>query len=207
MYQIGRYLHALVVKNPSAKAGDVRDAGSIPRLGRFPGEGNGNPLQCSNLENPMDRGAWWATVPGVAVGHDWSVLAPVIFKAVVNLRSQDLLRSVVNTEKFLLCYAMLSHFSHGRFCVTPWTAAYQALPSMGFSRQEYQSGMPLPSSQRNFYRELSYGHNTLSLTGSGPWTTYSPVRLPSARTLMWASFWTQPSEDNLKISNSFPTKM
>ena len=105
MYQIGRYLHTLVVKNPSAKAGDVRDAGSIPRLGRFPGEGNGNPLQCSNLENPMDRGAWWATVPGVAVGHDWSVLAPVIFKAVVNLRSQDLLRSVVNTEKFLLCYA------------------------------------------------------------------------------------------------------
>ena len=56
---------ASVVKNPSAKAGDVRDAGSIPRLGRFPGEGNGNPLQCSNLENPMDRGACWATVYGV----------------------------------------------------------------------------------------------------------------------------------------------
>ena len=56
MYQIGRYLHALVVKNLSAKAGDVRDADSIPRLGRFPGEGNGNPLNCSNLENPMDGG-------------------------------------------------------------------------------------------------------------------------------------------------------
>ena len=70
MYQIGRYLHALVVKNLSVKAGDVRDAGSIPRLGRFPGEGNGNQLQCSNLENPMDRGTWWATVHGVTVGHD-----------------------------------------------------------------------------------------------------------------------------------------
>ena len=40
--------------------------GSIPRLGRSPGEGNGNPLQYSCLENPMDRAAWWATVRGVA---------------------------------------------------------------------------------------------------------------------------------------------
>ena len=63
-------LHALVVKNPPAKAGDERDAGSIPRLGRFPGEGNGNQLQCLNLENHMDRGTWWATVHGVTVGHD-----------------------------------------------------------------------------------------------------------------------------------------
>ena len=42
------------------------DLGSIPRLGRSPGEGNGNPLQCSCLENPMDQEAWWATVHGVA---------------------------------------------------------------------------------------------------------------------------------------------
>ena len=42
------------------------DPGSIPGLGRSPGERNGNPLQYSWLENPMDRGAWWATVPGVA---------------------------------------------------------------------------------------------------------------------------------------------
>ena len=56
----------LVVKNLSVNAGDVRDAGSIPRLGRSPGEGNSNPLQYSCLENPIDRGAWWATVHGVA---------------------------------------------------------------------------------------------------------------------------------------------
>ena len=56
----------LVVKNPSANAGDVRDTGSIPGLGRFPGEGNSNPPQYSCLENPMDEGAWWATVHGVA---------------------------------------------------------------------------------------------------------------------------------------------
>ena len=52
-----------VVKNLPANAGGV---GSIPRLGRSPGEGNGNPLQYSCLGNPMDRGAWRATVHGVA---------------------------------------------------------------------------------------------------------------------------------------------
>ena len=57
---------ALVVKNPPASAGDIGDAGSISGSGRFPGEGNDNPLQCSCLENPMDRGVWWATVHGVA---------------------------------------------------------------------------------------------------------------------------------------------
>jgi len=46
-------------------AGDIRDVGSIPGLGRSPGERNGNPLQYSCLENPMDRGAWWATVHGL----------------------------------------------------------------------------------------------------------------------------------------------
>ena len=56
---------ALVVKNPPANAGDTGDADWIPASGRSPGIGNGNPLQYSCLENPMDRGAWWATVHGV----------------------------------------------------------------------------------------------------------------------------------------------
>ena len=56
----------LVVKNPPANAGDIRDMGSIPGSGTSPGEGNGNPLQYSCPENPMDRGAWRATVHGVA---------------------------------------------------------------------------------------------------------------------------------------------
>ena len=54
-----------VVKNPPANAGDTRNMGSIPGLGRSPGVGNGNPLQYSCLRNPMDRGAWWVTVHGV----------------------------------------------------------------------------------------------------------------------------------------------
>ena len=56
----------LVVKNPPANAGDIGDAGSIPGLGRSPGREHGNPLQYSCLENPVDRGAWWATVHSVA---------------------------------------------------------------------------------------------------------------------------------------------
>ena len=54
-----------VVKNLPANAGDIRDMASIPGLGRFSGGGNGNPLQYSCLENPMDRGTWQATVHGV----------------------------------------------------------------------------------------------------------------------------------------------
>ena len=55
-----------MIKNLAANAGDIRDVGSVPELGRSPGEGHGNPLQYSCLENPMDRGAWWATVHKVA---------------------------------------------------------------------------------------------------------------------------------------------
>ena len=51
----------LVVKKPSTNARDTGDSGSIPGSGRSPRGGHGNPLQCSCLENPMDRGAWWAT--------------------------------------------------------------------------------------------------------------------------------------------------
>ena len=53
-------------KELACNAGDLRDAGSIPGSGRSPVGGHGNLLQYSCLENPMDRGAWWATVHGVA---------------------------------------------------------------------------------------------------------------------------------------------
>ena len=56
----------LVVKNWPANAGDIKDGGSIPESGRSPGGGHDSPLQCSCLENPMDRRAWWALVRGVA---------------------------------------------------------------------------------------------------------------------------------------------
>ena len=59
----------LVVKNPPVNAGNIRDVGSIPGLGRFPGGEHGNLLQYSCLETPMDRGAWRTTVHGVAKSH------------------------------------------------------------------------------------------------------------------------------------------
>ena len=55
-----------MVQNPPVNAGDIRDAGSIPGSGRSLGGRHGNPLQCSCLENPMDREAWWAIVHRVA---------------------------------------------------------------------------------------------------------------------------------------------
>ena len=58
-------LRGLSGKESACNAGDIGDAGSIPGLGRSPREGNGNSLQYSCLENPMDRGAWKATVHGV----------------------------------------------------------------------------------------------------------------------------------------------
>ena len=53
---------ALAIKNLAANYGDIRDTSLIPWSGRSPGRGHDNPLQYSCLENPMDRGAWWATV-------------------------------------------------------------------------------------------------------------------------------------------------
>ena len=63
----------LVVKNLHANAGNIGDLGLIPGSGRSPGEGNGNPLQYSCLENAMDGGAWLATVHGVA--KSWTRLS------------------------------------------------------------------------------------------------------------------------------------
>ena len=65
---------ALVIKNPPAEdTGDRGDVGSIPGSGRSPREGNGNPFPYSCLENSMDRGAWWATVHGLA--KSWTQLS------------------------------------------------------------------------------------------------------------------------------------
>ena len=73
--------HSSVGKESACKAGDLS---SIPGLGRSPGEGNDNPLQYSCLENPMDRGAWWATVHGVIrVRHDLMTKPPLLINNVV----------------------------------------------------------------------------------------------------------------------------
>ena len=65
-WQLWDFPDGTIVKNLPASAGDVRDMGSISGLEGSPGGGRGNPLQYSCLENPTDRGAWWATVHGIA---------------------------------------------------------------------------------------------------------------------------------------------
>ena len=75
----------LVVKNLPANAGDIRDAVSIPGSGRAPGGGHGNPPQCSCLENPVDRGAWWVTVHGVAESDMTEQLTSVCWRVSLNL--------------------------------------------------------------------------------------------------------------------------
>ena len=67
--RIMSYCFCVWIKNPPTNAGDTGDKGSIPGPGRSPSGGTGSPLQCSRLENPMDRGAWRAAVRGVTGSH------------------------------------------------------------------------------------------------------------------------------------------
>ena len=67
MWKVGFPCSSVVNDSPA----NARDAGLIPGLGRSLGEGNGNPLQYPLLENPMDKGAWWATLQGVTKGQAW----------------------------------------------------------------------------------------------------------------------------------------
>ena len=84
---------------------NVGDPGSIPRLGRFPGEGNGNSFQYSCLENPMDGGAWWATVHGVA--KSWTRLSDFTFTPLLTsneLSSQESFPDFENEEYLSLTF-------------------------------------------------------------------------------------------------------
>ena len=110
----------LVVKNLPANAGDIRDVGLILELGRSPGRGDGNLLQYYCLEDPMDRGAWHATVYRVA--KSWTQLE--------------------QHGTHIYCCSVT------KSCLTlssPWTVALQAPLFMESSRQECWSGLPFPS--------------------------------------------------------------
>ena len=105
---------ALVVKNPPANAGDVRDMGSIPGSGRSSGGRHGSPLQYSCLENPRDRGAWWATVCGVTKSQTWlkqlsthacqeTIAYPVIMKIYSYVFYKSFISGIVHFEFIFAC--------------------------------------------------------------------------------------------------------
>ena len=143
------------------------DLGSVPGSGRSPGERNGNPLQYSCLENFMDGGAWQATVHGVAksrtrlsnfTGHHSVNLPLQVLRAPFPLPQLPrpfccccycclAFRSVPSLPTLALRWfseVKCQSLSRVRLFSTPWTVACQAPPSMGFSKQEYQCGLPFP---------------------------------------------------------------
>ena len=153
-----------VIKNLTANAGDV---GSIPGSGRSPGEGNGNPLQCSCLENPMDRGAWcdtvrgvtksrkrpsrcacerWASIEGGQAGL-WAEDCEKIRHVQKMKRTGERLwrNSRLAIQKQLACMHACAVASVVSDSATPRTVAHQTPLFMGFSREEYSSVLPFPS--------------------------------------------------------------
>ena len=102
---------------------NVGDLGSIPGSGRSPGEGNGNPLQYSCLENSMDRGAWWATVHGVAkswtqlsdgcvmTGHDECQLFSMICPSILQLNQSSLMLKLLCVISFLIFNTILNYLT------------------------------------------------------------------------------------------------
>ena len=105
---------ALVVKNPTASAGDTGDVGLILGSGRLPGEGNGYPLQYPCLENSMDRGAWRARVHGVANRHNWASFKYLIPWLLSDLRDFSSLLLGLPCRPFIPCpYVQFLHW----YCV------------------------------------------------------------------------------------------
>ena len=99
-----------VIKKLPAEAGDPGDACSVPGSGRPPGGGHGNPLQCSCLDSPMDRGAWWATVHGVLESQtQWKRLST---HTCVEQEKTPAMQSMC------VC-AQASHFHHAQLFATP----------------------------------------------------------------------------------------
>ena len=92
-------------KESACNAGVAGDTGSIPGLGRSPGEGQGNPLQYSCLDNPMDRGAWWATV--YKVSKSWT-------RRKQFSRKTSMTRQVKITQATQISACLGSNFKHGR---------------------------------------------------------------------------------------------
>ena len=136
----------------------VGNPGLISGWGRSPGEGNGNPLQYSFLENPMDRGTWRATIHAATAKSLQS--CPTLCDPIDGgppgspvpgiLQARTLEWVAISFSNAWKWKVKVKSLSRIRLLATPWTAAHQAPPSMGFSRQEYWSGVPSPRAGFSF---------------------------------------------------------
>ena len=125
-----------MVKNPPANTGDIRDLGSVPRWGRSPGEGNGNPLQHSCLDNPMDGGAWRAPVHRVAKSRTRMSTYIVVTNTryqqfIININTEMLVQSL--DQEGPLEEGMATHSSVLAWRI-PGTGEPGGLPSLGLHR-------------------------------------------------------------------------
>ena len=97
-YSAMNFPRAETIKNLPTDTGAARGGGSIPGLGRSPGEGNGNPLQYSCLETSMDRGVWWAALHGVT--KIWTQLST---HALLSYKKKNEIRPFATTRMNLSC--------------------------------------------------------------------------------------------------------
>ena len=137
--------------SPPANAGDIRDVGLIPGLGRSPWEGNGRPNILAG--NPMDRGAWQATIHGVPRSQVWlrdwahTCTHTYMHTDTHTLSTYNTQRKRPRERNKTAGLEVTSVMSNS---VILWTVISQAPLSMGFSRQEYWSSLPYPSPAENW---------------------------------------------------------
>ena len=150
---------------------NARDKGSIPGLGRFPGEGNGNPFQSSCLGNPMDRGAWWASCKELQrVRSDWTRIRKIyvytlsVFLGVLCSPGSDI---PIMAEESMTCRGVpnLQNQAHDEFCLSWWTFLYL----IANERQQVSRRADRPKAQKHkacsssFFHIISFiGMKTLS---------------------------------------------
>ena len=146
-------------KEPTCQCRRCERCGFDPWVGKIPAVGNGNPLQYSCLGNPMDRGAWWATVHSITKCRTWlsdqarththiqrRTIIFLFFSSLYLQLSDEIWSSSLNTQWQHCLKLSTAECEIIQLCPTLcWTVAFQAPPSMGFSRQEYWSGLPFPS--------------------------------------------------------------
>ena len=170
-------------KNPPANARDPREAGAIPASGRPPGEGNGNPLQYSCLENPIDRGAWWATVHGVT-------------KSPTRLRDSARVHGELSSSQMFFYYVQKKKKRpKGYFLHTGHTVYYQ--PKFQYLLIFYE---PQQKTKTPAYNPCSKQHSTPSLCCQ---RTCAPERGPNsgapggrqalASTRLGVQLWARPA--------------